>query len=76
MVLYVFVVSYVGGRSASRCAGGGPRAARARASPSAALFAELAIAILGTGLKALDGDGAPVRRPAFGTPGADRPSCC
>ena len=68
MVLYVFVVAYVGGdgetRSASGCAargaGGGAGAAPAAArSLGGALLVELLIALLGTGLEAVDGNGAP-----------------
>jgi NADH:ubiquinone oxidoreductase subunit 6 (subunit J) len=81
MVLYVFVVAYVGGEV--RMLDGGPtRRARSRGvdgrRPTAALFAgallvELMIALLGSGLKAVEGDGAGYRvggpeSHAFGTP--------
>jgi NADH:ubiquinone oxidoreductase subunit 6 (subunit J) len=72
MVLYVFVVSYVGGADEVMSLTGGGRTQRLLALAFAgAIFAELAIAILGTGLKALDGDGAPYAPGprAFGTPG-------
>lgn len=69
MVLYVFVVAYVGG---------GDRPAplwRANAKQRAlaigfgvALFVELCIALLGTGLGALDGDGAQLGA-GYGSPG-------
>ena len=69
MVLYVFVVAYVGGTGAdslatSRCGGRGrgrpPRAcASAGRSLGGALLVELLIALLGTGLKAISGYGAP-----------------
>ncbi|HKH78681.1 MAG TPA: NADH-quinone oxidoreductase subunit J [Solirubrobacteraceae bacterium] len=68
MVLYVFVVAYVGGREEPigellRGPGGrGPAAAQLRlgaAVLSGALLVELLIALLGTGLKAVSGDGAP-----------------
>jgi NADH:ubiquinone oxidoreductase subunit 6 (subunit J) len=71
MVLYVFVVSYVGGADEVMSLTGGGRTQRLLAVAfGAAIFVELAIAILGTGLKALDGDGAPFTPgPAtFGTP--------
>jgi NADH:ubiquinone oxidoreductase subunit 6 (subunit J) len=59
MVLYVFVVSYVGGNQAPV----GMEASRsfkiASVAFGGALFAVLAIAILGSGLQALDGEGAP-----------------
>jgi NADH:ubiquinone oxidoreductase subunit 6 (subunit J) len=78
MVLYVFVVAYVGGtveeslsderRSGSRVAGANLRLGGAIA--GGALLIELLIALLGTGLKAIDGQGAgyaPGPR-TFGTP--------
>lgn len=59
MVLYVFVVSYVGGNQAPV----GIEASRpfkiASVAFGGALFAVLAIAVLGSGLQALDGEGAP-----------------
>jgi NADH-quinone oxidoreductase subunit J len=67
MVLYMFVVAYVGGSEMPI----GPSANRqARAGAvlfGGVLFVELAIAILGTGLKALGTDGAPYDA-GFGTP--------
>jgi NADH-quinone oxidoreductase subunit J len=78
MVLYVFVVAYVGGsveeslrderRPGSRVAGANLRLGGAIA--GGALLIELLIALLGTGLKAIDGQGAgyaPGPR-TFGTP--------
>jgi len=69
MVLYVFVVSYV---SEPFVGGVGPdrsRFARLTGYAFAALLAaELMIAILGSGLQAIDGDGAQYD-PGFGTPG-------
>ena len=66
MVLYVFVVAYVGGSveeslsderlSGSRVAGANLRLGGAIA--GGALLIELLIALLGTGLKAIDGQGA------------------
>ncbi len=75
MVLYMFVVAYVGGTAMPI----GPSGARSLRIGSivfaAVLFVELAIAILGTGLKALGTEGAPLAvdtapdDPAvFGTP--------
>ncbi len=66
MVLYLFVVSYIGGGARQLTPGGsGLRAVAGFA--MLALFAELAIAVLGSGLKAISGDGAPYV-PGFGTP--------
>jgi NADH-quinone oxidoreductase subunit J len=69
MVLYVFVVAYVGGggetigeRLRGGIAAGGPIASQLRtggAFVAAALLTELLIALLGTGLKAVEGHGAP-----------------
>ena len=64
MVLYVFVVAYVGGqgephrRAPARAGPVGSGCASAARSSRGALFVELLIALLGTGLKAIDGDGA------------------
>jgi NADH-quinone oxidoreductase subunit J len=69
MVLYVFVVAYVGG--------GGQMAMRPAGGPvlnvgaivfAAALFVELVIAFLGSSLQAIDSEGAQYDA-AFGTPG-------
>jgi NADH-quinone oxidoreductase subunit J len=78
MVLYVFVVAYVGDVEQS-LDGGVTRRARSRGADgrklSGALFAgallvELLIALLGSGLKAVEGNGAPYAPGprAFGTP--------
>jgi NADH:ubiquinone oxidoreductase subunit 6 (subunit J) len=95
MVLYVFVVAYVGGEEdgvtaraadaqgeprsgiteiGERLHGSGPVASGLRlggAVAGGALMVELLIALLGTGLKAVDGYGAPYAPGphAFGTPG-------
>lgn len=68
MVLYLFVVSYVGG-GARALAPGGSSLRIPAAIAIGALFVELAIAVLGSGLKAIDTDGAPYVA-GFGTPGA------
>jgi NADH-quinone oxidoreductase subunit J len=76
MVLYVFVVAYVGGGSGplgERLRGPGPVASGLRlggAVLGGALLVELLIALLGTGLEAINGQGAaysPGPR-TFGTP--------
>jgi NADH-quinone oxidoreductase subunit J len=76
MVLYVFVVAYVGGEADSlgeRLRGPGPIGSglrRAGAIIGGALLVELLIALLGTGLEAIEGKGAgysPGPR-TFGTP--------
>jgi len=76
MVLYVFVVAYVGGEGESigeRLGGAGPVASGLRlggAVLGGALLVELLIALLGTGLEAIDRKGAPYSPGprAFGTP--------
>jgi NADH:ubiquinone oxidoreductase subunit 6 (subunit J) len=67
MVLYVFVVGYVGGMEAGLAGRSGPALRVMSALFAAALFVELAIALIGSGVKALDTEGAPYR-PGFGTP--------
>jgi NADH:ubiquinone oxidoreductase subunit 6 (subunit J) len=76
MVLYVFVVAYVGGESGSlgeSLRGPGPVASGLRlggAILGGALLVELLIALLGTGLEAINGDGAGYSPgpKTFGTP--------
>lgn len=79
MVLYVFVVAYVGEESASigdRLRGGQAAVARTRALAmliGGCLLAELLVALLGTGLKAIESYGAPSRvggtgSTTYGTP--------
>lgn len=76
MVLYVFVVAYVGEREepiGRRLRGSGPAGAQLRfgaAVLGGALAIELLIALLGTGLKAVSGQGAPYAPGprTFGTP--------
>jgi NADH:ubiquinone oxidoreductase subunit 6 (subunit J) len=67
MVLYVFVVAYVGGSGEPLTASGGSTLRVASLVFALALFAELTIAIVGTGLSALNSDGAPYQT-GFGTP--------
>jgi NADH-quinone oxidoreductase subunit J len=77
MVLYVFVVAYVGDPDQSlggRLRGRGAAGSSMRLGASAlggALLIELLIALLGTGLEAVDGYGAPYAPgpKTFGTPG-------
>jgi NADH:ubiquinone oxidoreductase subunit 6 (subunit J) len=68
MVLYLFVVSYIGG-GAPALAPGGRQLRGVAALAVGALFVELSIAVLGSGLSALDGEGAPYV-PGFGSPAA------
>jgi NADH-quinone oxidoreductase subunit J len=69
MVLYVFVVAYVGGSDQPLRPAGGPGLQAGAIVFSALLFAELVIAFLGSGLQAIDTRGAQYD-PGFGTPGA------
>ena len=68
MVLYVFVVAYVGGEQMPMRPAGGPVLNIGAIVFATALFVELVIAFLGSSLKLIDSDGAPYD-PAFGTPG-------
>ena len=68
MVLYLFVVSYIGG-GAHQITPGGSNLRVVAGGAVLALFVELAIAVLGTGLKAVDSDGAPYVS-GFGSPAA------
>jgi NADH:ubiquinone oxidoreductase subunit 6 (subunit J) len=67
MVLYVFVVAYVGGSGEPLTGSTGATLRVASLVFALALFAELTIAIVGTGLSAIGGDGAPYK-PGFGDP--------
>ncbi len=67
MVLYVFVVSYVGGADEPLSITGGPGLRAAAPIFAGALFIELCIATLGSGLKAINSEGAPYQA-GFGTP--------
>jgi NADH-quinone oxidoreductase subunit J len=68
MVLYVFVVAYIGGEEQPLAGPAGPGLRTAGVLFAGVLFVELVIATLGSGLKAIDGEGAPYT-PGFGTPG-------
>jgi NADH:ubiquinone oxidoreductase subunit 6 (subunit J) len=67
MVLYVFVVAYVGGTQMPVRPAGGPALQVGAIVFATALFVELVIAFLGSGLQAIDSRGAQFD-PAFGTP--------
>src|SRR6058998_653506 len=67
MVLYVFVVGYVGGMEPGLAGRTGPGIRALSVVFALALFVELSIALIGTGLEALDSAGAPYRRP-YGEP--------
>ncbi|HKG01621.1 MAG TPA: NADH-quinone oxidoreductase subunit J [Conexibacter sp.] len=69
MVLYLFVVSYIGGGSLQQMTPGGSNLRLIAGTAVLALFAELAIAVLGSGLQAIDSDGAPYVS-GFGSPAA------
>jgi NADH-quinone oxidoreductase subunit J len=67
MVLYVFVVAYVGNQVEPVRAAGGPGLKIGSVIFAGALAVELLIAVLGSGLKGIDSKGAPYA-PGFGTP--------
>jgi NADH-quinone oxidoreductase subunit J len=67
MVLYVFVVAYVGGTADPITTAGRPSLRWASALFAGALFVELSIAVLGTGLSALSDEGSGWFE-GFGTP--------
>jgi NADH-quinone oxidoreductase subunit J len=67
MVLYVFVVGYVGGMQAGLAGRSGSALRIVSVLFAFALFVELSIALIGNGLKALDTEGAPYHRP-YGEP--------
>jgi NADH-quinone oxidoreductase subunit J len=72
MVLYVFVVAYVGGQDERLGASTGRGTTALAALFAGALLVELCIAILGSGLEALDSDGAGFNASdpnGFGSPG-------
>jgi NADH-quinone oxidoreductase subunit J len=59
MVLYVFVVGYVGGLEAGLAGRSGPAMRVISVLFAVALFVELSIALIGTGLEAFNTEGAP-----------------
>ncbi len=67
MVLYVFVVAYVGGMEPELAGASGPGLRFASAIFAGALVVELCIALIGSGLKGLTSKGAQFETP-FGTP--------
>jgi NADH-quinone oxidoreductase subunit J len=67
MVLYVFVVAYVGGSGEPLTGSTGASLRFASIVFALALFVELTIALVGTGLSALETEGANFE-PGFGTP--------
>jgi NADH:ubiquinone oxidoreductase subunit 6 (subunit J) len=69
MVLYVFVVAYIGGDDQALAGPTGPGLRTVSLLFALVLFVELSIALIGTGLTAIEGDGASVEA-GFGTPAA------
>jgi NADH:ubiquinone oxidoreductase subunit 6 (subunit J) len=69
MVLYVFVVAYVGTQAEPVRPAGGPGLKIGSVLFAGALAVELLIAVLGSGLKAISSEGAPYT-PGFGQPAA------
>jgi NADH-quinone oxidoreductase subunit J len=69
MVLYVFVVAYVGGSDEPMRAEASGMAGLFGPLVAAAIFVEIAIAVVGSGLGAVDTRG-PEVDPGFGSPGA------
>src|SRR3954447_7767399 len=67
MVLYVFVVGYVGGMQAGLSGSSGPALRVISVLAALALFVELSIALIGSGVEALDTEGAPYQT-GFGEP--------
>jgi len=67
MVLYVFVVAYVGGTQEDLGQSAGPGTRALGVGVALVLFVEITIAVLGSGLKAIDGEGAPYEA-GFGGP--------
>src|SRR5215213_1948415 len=68
MVLYVFVVGYVGGMEAGLAGRSGPRLRLLSVLFAFVLCAEITIALVGTGIDAIEAEGAQYD-PAFGNPG-------
>jgi NADH:ubiquinone oxidoreductase subunit 6 (subunit J) len=69
MVLYVFVVGYVGGMEAGLAGRSGPALRVISVLFAFLLFVELTIALIGTGLEAITTEGAPYKA-GFGEPSA------
>ena len=70
MVLYVFVVAYIGGvEEVHPIRGGSSSIATTGMLFAGALLVVVTIAVIGTGLSAIDGEGSEVG-PGFGSPGA------
>lgn len=69
MILYVFVNGYVGGAADPQGTGPGPRFGWFAVVLGVVVFVELAIAVLGSGLKAIGTEGAPYVA-GFGSPAA------
>jgi NADH-quinone oxidoreductase subunit J len=69
MVLYVFVVAYVGSQDEPVRPAGGPGLRAASIVFAGLLAVELFIAVLGSGLKGIDTEGAPYHA-GYGSPGA------
>jgi NADH:ubiquinone oxidoreductase subunit 6 (subunit J) len=67
MVLYVFVVAYIGGAEPGSLSPLGPSLRVLAILFVGAVLVELCIVLLGSGLQAIDSDGAPFEA-AFGTP--------
>src|SRR3954453_11706950 len=67
IVLYVFVVGYVGGMQAGLAGRSGPALRVVSVLFAFALFLGLVVAVVGNGLNALDTEGAPYARP-YGEP--------
>ena len=61
MVLYVFVVGYVGGMEAGLAGRSGPALRVISVLFAFALFVEITIALVGTGIEAIETEGAAVR---------------
>jgi NADH-quinone oxidoreductase subunit J len=67
MVLYVFVVAYVGGMAGGLSGAVGQGARSLSILFAVVMFTEIAVAVIGTGVKAISTEGAPYRT-GFGTP--------
>ena len=74
MVLYVFVVGYVGGMEAGLAGPTGRGMRIVSVLFAFSLFVELAIALIGSGVDALGTEGAAYKAQAFGEPGRESAS--